>query len=135
MATKKLERSISGAMHRRWSRGHKAGGQGYKKKKNPRPRPKPRTALPRTDPLKAKDRNPRGQGHRCKCSPKKKVFKKVFQAKKVFKKIFLKQSPIEEDKIKVFANFPQGFWRFPTKIQRFKNSAVLEPRIGQFSRT
>ena len=21
---------------------------------------------------------------------------------------------------KVFANFPRGFWRFPTKLQRFK---------------
>ena len=36
---------------------------------------------------------------------------------------------------KVFANFPRGFWRFPTKFQRFANSAVLEPRTGQFSRT
>ena len=36
---------------------------------------------------------------------------------------------------KVFTNFPRGFWRFPTKFQRFKNSAVLEPRTGQFSRT
>ena len=41
-------------------------------KKNPRLRP--RTAFPRTDPLEAKD-----QGHNRKCSPKKKVFKKVFQ--------------------------------------------------------
>ena len=41
-------------------------------KKNSRPRP--RTAVPRTDPLEAKDRNARGQGqgHRRKCSPKKK---------------------------------------------------------------
>ena len=36
---------------------------------------------------------------------------------------------------KVFANFPRGFWRFPTKFQRFKNSAVLEPRTGRFSGT
>ena len=36
---------------------------------------------------------------------------------------------------KVFTNFPRGFWRFPTKFQRFKNGAVLEPRTGQFSRT
>ena len=35
----------------RWSRGHKARGQGHTKKN---PRPKPRTALPRTDPLEAK---------------------------------------------------------------------------------
>ena len=44
----------------RWSRGHKARGQGHKKK--PRPRPRPRTAFPRTDTLEAKDRNARGQG-------------------------------------------------------------------------
>ena len=40
-----------------------------------------RTAFPRTEPLKAKDRNARGQGHRRKCSPKKKrSFKNFFQA-------------------------------------------------------
>ena len=57
--------------YQRWSRGHKARGQGHKKN----PRPRPRTAFPRTDPLEAKDRNARGQGkdqgHSCKCSPKK----------------------------------------------------------------
>ena len=42
-----------------WSRGHKTRGPGHKKN----PRPKPRTALPRKDPLEAKDRNARGQGH------------------------------------------------------------------------
>ena len=42
----------------RWSRGHKARGQGHKKN----PRPRPRTAFPRTDTLEAKDRNARGQG-------------------------------------------------------------------------
>ena len=44
--------------HQRWSRGHKARGQGQGHKKNPRPR----TAFPRTDTLEAKDRNARGQG-------------------------------------------------------------------------
>ena len=53
---------------------HKAQGQGHEK--NPRPRPS--TALPRTDPLEAKDRNARGQGqvprtHRG-CDLQKKVF-------------------------------------------------------------
>ena len=51
----------------RWSRGHKARGQGHKKKN-----PRPRTAFPRTDTLEAKNRNARGQGHKRKCSPKKK---------------------------------------------------------------
>ena len=44
----------------RWSRRHKARGQGQGHKKIP----KPRTAFPRTDPLEAKDRNARGQGPR-----------------------------------------------------------------------
>ena len=73
--------------NQRWSRGHKARGQGQGHKKNLRPRP--RTAFPRTDTLEAKD-----QGHKRKCSPKQKrssqkffkrspqtnVFQKIFQA-------------------------------------------------------
>ena len=50
----------NGFKYQRWSRGHKARGQGQRHKKNARPRP--RTALPRTEPLEAKDRNARGQG-------------------------------------------------------------------------
>ena len=48
--------SETGAAQQRWSRGHKARGQGHKKN------PRPRTAFPRTDTLEAKDRNARGQG-------------------------------------------------------------------------
>ena len=106
---------------------------------------RPRTqkiSRPRTDSLEAKD-----QGHRHKCSPKKKVLKNFFQAisKKSSSKIFFRRKRssksffrrylLEEIKKKVFADFPQGFWRFPTKFQQLKNSAVLEPRTGQFSRT
>ena len=47
-------------VNQRWSRGHKARGQGQEHKQNPRPR----TAFPRTDPLEAKDRNAQGQGPR-----------------------------------------------------------------------
>ena len=47
---------ISTSIYRRWSRGHKAQIQGYKKL------PRPRAALPKTDPLEAKDRNARDQG-------------------------------------------------------------------------
>ena len=78
----------------RWSRGHKARGQGHKKISRPRPR---------TDPLEAKAKN---QEHRRKCSPK----------KKGLQKIFFRQSVLEETKTKVFVNFPLGFWRFPTKF-------------------
>ena len=56
----------------RWSRGHTTRDQGHKKT------PRPRTAFPRTDFLEAKDRNARGQGHRRKCSPKKKDLQKKF---------------------------------------------------------
>ena len=68
------------SIHQRWSRGHKARGQGQGHKKISRPRPRPRT-----DSLEAKAKD---QGHRRKCSPKKKVFKNFFQAKKVFKIFF-----------------------------------------------
>ena len=66
--------------YRRWSRGHKARGQGQGHKINPRPR----TAFPRTDTLEAKERNARGQGQGPRTqaqvlSKKKKVFTKIFQ--------------------------------------------------------
>ena len=71
--------------HQRWSRGHEARGQGQGHKKNPRPR----TALPRTDTLEAKAKD---QGHKRKCSPKKKWSSKKFfkrsPQKNVFQKIF-----------------------------------------------
>ena len=75
----------------RWSRGHKARGQGHKKirgKGQGQPFRGQTFSRPRTGMLedKAKD-----QGHKRKCSPKKKVFTKIFQAiytKNVFQKIF-----------------------------------------------
>ena len=103
-------------IYQRWSRGHKARGQGKGHKKNPRPR----TAFPRTDTLEAKDRNARGQGPRTQeqvLSKKKKVFTKIFQVIAT-KKRFLKY----------FSSAPQHF-------NNSKNSAVFEPRTGQFSRT
>ena len=72
------------AYDQRWSQRHKARDQGQGHKRNPRPR----TALPRTDPLEAKDMNARGQGHRRKCSRKKKDLQNFFSCglkKKVFK--------------------------------------------------
>ena len=74
-----IRSSVTVAGKQRWSREHKVRGQGQGHKKNRRPS----TALPRTDPLEAKERNAwgKGQGHRrIKCSPKKKVFKNFFQA-------------------------------------------------------
>ena len=62
--------------------------------------------------LKAKD-----QGHKCKFSSKKKIFKNFIQA-------IAKQNGLEK--------------KFSANLQNFnhsKNSAILEPRTGQFSRT
>ena len=134
-------------VYQRWSRGHKARGQGQGQghKKNPRPRPRPRTAFPRTDTLEAKDRNARGQGQGPRTQSasalqkkkKKKVFTKIFQAiskkkkkkkkKKIFTKIF--------QAISTKKRFPKNFSTAPQNFNFPKNSAVLEPRTGQFSRT
>ena len=83
---------------------------------------------------KAKD-----QGHKAQVlskKKKKKVFTKIFQAiskkkkkkkKKVFTKIF--------QAISTKKRFPNNFSTAPQNFNFPKNSAVLEPRTGQFSRT
>ena len=86
------------------------------------PRPRPRTAFPRTDTLQAKDRNARGQGQGPRTqaqvlSKKKKVFTKILQA------------------ISTKKRFPKKFSSAPQNFNNSKNTAVLEPRTGQFSRT
>ena len=108
--------------YQRCSRGHKARGQGHKKISRPRPR---------TNPLEAKAKD---QGHRRKCSSKKKRSSKKFFRRKRSSKFFFQAISTWGNKKKVSAYFLQGFWRFPTKFQRFKNSVVLEPRTGKFSR-
>ena len=97
-------------------------------------RPRPRTALPRTDTLEAKDRNTRGQGQgprkQTQMCPKKKGLKKIFLGdlkKKVFKKM-LHTISSKNGLEKIFSADLQIF-------NRSKNSAVLDPRTGQFSRT
>ena len=79
--------------------------------------------------LEAKD-----QGHKRKCSPKKKKKKGLhknfsgdLQKKKVFTKIFQAIST-KKRFLKNFSSSPQNF-------NNSKTSAVLEPRTGQFSRT
>ena len=78
---------------------------------------------------KAKD-----QGHKRKCSPKKKKKKgldKIFlgrsQKKKVFTEIF--------QAISTKKRLPKNFSSAPRNFNNSKNTAVLEPRTGQFSRT
>ena len=108
--------SCFGAHFQRWSRGHKARGQGQGHKKNLRPRP--RTAFPRTDTLEAKDRNARsqGQGPRTQAQvlskKKKKVFTKIFQA------IFTKR------------RFPKKLFQALHKILRIQK-IVLSSSRGQ----
>ena len=91
---------------------------------------RPRSRTQKNFEAKAKD-----QGHRRKCSPKKKVFKKFFQAiskKKVFK-IFFRRSPREENKKrsslifhKVSGVFQQNFNRSRKCYPRAEDRAVFE---------
>ena len=85
------------ANYQRWSRGHKARGQGQGHKKISWPRP-------RTDPLEAKD-----QGHKTQAFSKKKILKifmaisekrflKFFFRQKRSSKIFFRRSLLEETK-------------------------------------
>ena len=97
--------SFLNTKNQRWSRGHKARGQGHKKN----PRPRPRTAFPRTDTLEAMDRNARGQGQGPRTqaqvlSKKKKVSTKIFQAisKKKSSQKFFKRSPRKNVFQKIF---------------------------------
>ena len=115
----------------RWSRGHKARGQGQEHKKNPRTRP--RTAFPRTDTLEAKDRNARGQGQGPRTqvqvlSKKKRSSQKFFRRSQKKKNFFFQA-------ISTKNRFPKNFSSAPQNFNNSKNSAALEPRTGQFSRT
>ena len=97
-------------IYQRWSPGHKARGQdqgqGHKK-----------ISRPRTDPLEAKAKD---QEHRHKCSQKKRSSKSFFKRsqKKRSSKFFSGEKTISTrgKQKKVFADFPQGFWRFLTKF-------------------
>ena len=83
---------------------------------------------PRTGMLEAKAKD---QGHKRKRSPKKKGLHKNFssdlQKKKVFTKIL--------QAISTKKRFPKNFSSAPQNFNNSKNSAVLEPRTGQFSST
>ena len=85
---------------------------------------------PRTGMLEAKD-----QGHKRKCSPKKnkrssqKFFRRFPKKKK--KKGLHKNFSSDLHKI----SFPKNFSTASQNFNNSKNSAVLEPRTGQFSRT
>ena len=114
----------------------------------PRPRTQKKSEAKAKDSL-SEDRHSRGQGQECsrprprtkdtkrKCSPKKKKKKGLHKnfsgdlqkkkKKKVFTKIF--------QAISTKKRFPENFSTAPQNFNFPKNSAVLEPRTGQFSRT
>ena len=101
----------------------------------PRPRTQKKSEAKAKDSL-SEDRTSRGQGPRTQTQvltppPKKKAFTKIFQAiskkKKVFTKIF--------QAIFMKNCFPKNFSSAPQNSNNSKNSAVLEPRTVQFSRT
>ena len=91
-----------------------------------RPRPRPRTAFPRTDTLEAKDRNARGQGQ----GPRTQA-QVLSKKKKNLHKNFL--GDLQKNSTK--KRFPKNFSSASQNFNNSKNSAVLEPRTGQFSRT
>ena len=111
-----------------------------------RPRPriqKTSRPRPRTDLLEVKD-----QEHRRKCSPKKRRFSKKFfrqsqkkglqifvSGKKGLQKIFFGRFPLEENKKRSSQIFCKVSGAFQQNFNGSKNSAVLKPRTGQFSRT
>ena len=126
----KLKRELSTALLKYFYQ-HATAPEVESRTQGSRPRPrtqkksetKARTALPRTDPFEAKDRNARGQGqgHKRKCSPKKKkIFTRIFQAiskKNRSSQEFFRQSP-ERNVFQKFSWAPQNF-------NNSKNSAAL----------
>ena len=77
----------------------------------------------------SEDRHSRGQGQECsRPRPRTKDTRaSALQKKKVFTKIF--------QAISTKKRFPKNFSSAPQNFNYSKNSAVLEPRTGQFSRT
>ena len=102
--------------------------------------------------VKAKDRPSRGQGQGPRTqtqvfSKKKKVFKKFFQAiskkglqtifssEKGLQQFFFRRFLLEKNKKRSSQIFFEVSGAFQQNFNGSKNSAVLEPRTGQFSRT
>ena len=107
--------------YQRWSRGHKARGQRHKKKiggqGQEQPFPVQTLSRPRTGMLEAKDTD-------ASVLRKKKVFKNIFWA--------ISRRGIQENSSQIFC---EVLGVFQQNFKGSKNSAVLEPRTGQFLRT
>ena len=92
-----------------------------------------------TDTLEAKDRNARGQGQ----GPRTQAQVLSKKKKKRSSQKFFRRSPKKKKKVftKIFQaistkkRFLKNFSSAPQNFNNSKNSAVLEPRTGQFSRT
>ena len=97
-----------------------------KAKDTKKTRPRPRTAFPRTGTLEAKDRSARGQGQ----GPRTQAQVLSKKKKKRFSRLHKNFSSDLPKKTfsKKFSSASQNFYNS-------KNTAVLEPRTGQFSRT
>ena len=74
---------------------------------------------------------PRTKDTSARALQKKKVFTKIFQAISKKKKVFIKIFQAFSTK----QCFPKIFSSVPLNFNNSKNTAVLEPRTGQFSRT
>ena len=112
--------------NQRWSRGHKARGQNQGYKKNLRPRP--RTAFPRTDTLKAKDRNARGQGQ----GPRTQARVLSKKKKKRSSQKFLDDLQIKKKKKKVFTKLFQAISakkRFPKNFSSASQNILTIQKI------
>ena len=137
--------------NQRWSRGHKARGQGQGHKKirgqgQGQPFRGQTLSRPRTGMLEAKAKD---QGHKAQVlsKKKKKGLHKNSSGDLQKKKGLHKNSSgdLQKKKKQVFTKnfqaistkkrFPKNFSSAPQNFNNSKNSAVLEPRTGQFSRT
>ena len=108
-------KSPLGIPNQRWSRGHKARGQGQGHKKS-----EAKDSPSRTDSLEAKAKD---GGHKRKCSPKKSQKKKK-SLQNFFSSVLQKKKGLQQ--------------KFSDDVQHFndsKNNAAFEPRTGQFSKT
>ena len=90
--------------------------------------PRPRTALSRTEPLEAKERNARGQGR----GPRTQA--QMFSKKKDLQKCFFRRSPKEKNK-KGLRKFSARFLAFPNKILMVQKIMLSSSRgQGNFRR-
>ena len=115
-----------------WCKNRLAEVESRTQSSRPRPRTQKKSEAKAKDSL-SEDRHSRGQGQECsRPRPRTKdtsasALQKKKKKKKVFTKIF-KAISTKKRFLKNFSSAPQNF-------TNSKNSAVLEPRTGQFSRT